>query len=137
MTLLLTGPQQLVLIRDQNARGYNHNERFTSTVQASISLTLWCLGLILAVSTRGKYLKADQKKGRAHNSKTQFFLREDDRMTSASRNAANLVRELVIKAYQRFTKTCERTATETVDDLTIIAHTGCCQCGAVQFQVRT
>jgi hypothetical protein len=144
MALVLSGPQQLLLPvtkqRDPYARGSNaHDLSWIATLQASISLTLWCLGLIVAVSGKGKYLKYNAKRYRRGGilDTTTTLPKEEDSVTVVSRVMVTFFRKLVRQTYQRCTakQTTTAAAAAQEDDLTITTHSGSCQCGAVQFQV--
>lgn len=70
MALVFAGPKQLLpnVRRDPYALLNSSDDHWTATLQASISLTLWCLGLIAAVSGKGKYLMSRSSSCRTSSS---------------------------------------------------------------------
>lgn len=70
MALVFAGPKQLLpnVRRDPYALLNSSDDHWMATLQASISLTLWCLGLIAAVSGKGKYLMSRSSSCRTSSS---------------------------------------------------------------------
>ena len=113
--LIFAGPQKITGIRSPTRNNFaiGINQQI-DTLQASISVSLWCLGLIFCVRDKSALLTRSLRRRRT---------RGDDIVFSVSKAILNFCR----KAFRK---------TQPKDDLTYTEHRGSCQCGAVQFTVR-
>jgi hypothetical protein len=144
MDMIFAGPQQLLPLvrRGPYERGSNHGNSLWSglTLQASLSITLWCLGLIVAVSGKGVLMNATHHRSRKQK---QQHTTATNTTSKASRVVAAFLRNIVVRAVPTVLWTKKTTGQPSSlaadqceeDDLTSVMHTGSCQCGSVQFQV--